>query len=47
MDDGYVDFILDLYARPCQCMGLREEPLWNALSPTITHAPVRHQFFDT
>jgi hypothetical protein len=37
MYDGYVDFILDLCARPCPRMGLPEERLWNAISPTITH----------
>jgi hypothetical protein len=49
MYDGYVDFILDLSARPCQSMGLRDGRLWRDTlhRPRIPTRPSRRQLFDT
>lgn len=41
MYDGYVDFILDLYGRPCQCMGLRDRRLWRDTPHRPEYPPAR------
>lgn len=49
MYDGYADFVLDLYGRPCRYMGLRDGRLLKGTlhRPPIPARPSRHQLFDT